>query len=438
MQIFLGLSDISGIFSRLKKGLEKLNHQVDFVNIVNDPFKYSGYDKIPSTLQSIIDAEKKRLLLENLEISSRFKIIYFIKKNYRAILSSIRKSINILLFIKYFIRYDAVIFIYGNSFYHKTRLVNFNDLFWLKLFNIKIIFIYCGSDSRPVFLDGGLLAQMPSTNWAQSVYSLTNDVCENNQTIERFAHKVVSNVFSSYFFTKPIIPFQCMGHPAIEELEANNDSSIINQDEVVVIHAPSSKNIKGTEQITKIVNELHEEGYKFEFKVLSSVENETVLNELKRCDFIIDQLYSDYLLAGFASEAASFAKPAIIGTYLDIDTLKKSYNYLGVPPCEIVHPDNFKQSILKLLEDKNYRMALGKQARCYIQNNMKAETVAKRYIELINNSHDPKWYVNPQDFSQPVPMGLSIDKVRVTLPKLDKKGFIRPSVQKLFLKSTLL
>ena len=40
-----------------------------------------------------------------------------------------------------------------------------------------------------------------------------------------------------------------------------------------------------------------------------------ILAELARCDFVIDQLYSDYPLPGLATEAAWFGKPTVVGGY---------------------------------------------------------------------------------------------------------------------------
>ena len=71
---------------------------------------------------------------------------------------ALQTAYNIFRFVFYFKKYDAVFFIFGNSFSLGMSLVYFNDLFWLKLIRMKIIFIYCGSDSRPAFVDGAILA----------------------------------------------------------------------------------------------------------------------------------------------------------------------------------------------------------------------------------------------------------------------------------------
>ena len=43
--------------------------------------------------------------------------------------------------------------------------------------------------------------------------------------------------------------------------------------------------------------------------------NSVVLEQLARCDFIIDQLYADFPMPGFATEAAWFGKPAVTAGY---------------------------------------------------------------------------------------------------------------------------
>jgi len=43
--------------------------------------------------------------------------------------------------------------------------------------------------------------------------------------------------------------------------------------------------------------------------------NHAVLEELGKCDFVIDQAFADYGMAGFATEAAWFGKTAVVGGY---------------------------------------------------------------------------------------------------------------------------
>ena len=54
------------------------------------------------------------------------------------------------------------------------------------------------------------------------------------------------------------------------------------------------------------------EGLPLEYVEIVGQPNDIVLAEIARSAFVIDQLYSDTPMAGFAAEAARLGKPAIV------------------------------------------------------------------------------------------------------------------------------
>src|SRR3990170_1211052 len=64
--------------------------------------------------------------------------------------------------------------------------------------------------------------------------------------------------------------------------------------------------------ILKFIKKMQLKGHSIELIEIIRKTNAEVLDELSRCDFIIDELYSDAAMAGFATEAAFFGKPAIV------------------------------------------------------------------------------------------------------------------------------
>jgi hypothetical protein len=144
----------------------------------------------------------------------------------------------------------------------------------------------------------------------------------------------------------------------------------------------------------KIIDELLKEGYEIEFIELHGVSNAKVIEELQRCDFVIDQVYSDSPMATFSSEAAVFGKPAIVGGYYS-DQFKIDNPDQEIPPSLYVMPENIKEAIRSLIVNKSLRLRLGKQARKFIQDHWNKEQVAINYLHLLNKTFPKNWESEP-------------------------------------------
>lgn len=428
LKIWLGLSEIAGFFQRLKGGFEELGHQVDFINMHANPYNYSGGStSLPQTLIDIVQSEKDRLIIEANIQDQKAHHFYFLKRQFWHFWLKNRKakSYNIYKFIMHFKKYDCLIFIYGNSFFLKSGLVRFNDLFWLKLFRIKVIFLMCGSDSRPTFLDYALLNAYEDQSVA-NILKTTQETKLNNQFIEKYATFVVSNIFSSYFFYKPIIPLQTVGSPCVDIISNDNIApiSLPNFSKTIkIMHAPSSPDAKGTSEITKIINELIKEGVDIDFTVLTNVPHQKIIEHLQQCDFVIDQLYSDIAFASFATEAASYKKAVIVGTYLTKEELQESYKILGMPPTYICHPNQLKEAILTLVQDPQLRNTLGNAAYEYVSKQFSPRQVASRYIQLIKGIYPKIWRVNAQPYIKQLPVCFSEERMQSILQTIADAGY---------------
>ena len=79
-----------------------------------------------------------------------------------------------------------------------------------------------------------------------------------------------------------------------------------------------------------------------------------MLEEIDKCDFVVDQLYSDSPLAGFAAEAASFQKIPVVGGY-GWDEIRQTMSEGDIPPAKLCHPDNLLGAVEELCKDVNLR-----------------------------------------------------------------------------------
>src|SRR6185295_19709065 len=121
-----------------------------------------------------------------------------------------------------------------------------------------------------------------------------------------------------------------------------------------ILHAPSLPAAKGTPQIRMVIDKLHERGFEFEYIEVIGKPHGEVIRELAACDFVIDQIYSDTPMPGFATEAAFMAKPAIVGGY-GLKTLDSILPADQIPPSFVCHPSELEQAVEKLIVDPEYR-----------------------------------------------------------------------------------
>ena len=73
-----------------------------------------------------------------------------------------------------------------------------------------------------------------------------------------------------------------------------------------VLHAPSHPYVKGTYEIKRVISSLQDAGHPIKLILLNGLPNSKVLQELEKCDFVVDQIYSDGPLGGLGVEAAWF------------------------------------------------------------------------------------------------------------------------------------
>ena len=129
----------------------------------------------------------------------------------------------------------------------------------------------------------------------------------------------------------------------------------------VIVHAPTRPGPKGSDQIQNAVDSLRAKGLSIEFIKLIERPNSDVLSAISRCDFVVDELFSDTAMASLASEAAVLGKPAIVGMY-GYETLQKFTEPCMIPPALVCQPGEIEASIEKLVLDKEFRLALGLKA----------------------------------------------------------------------------
>lgn len=409
-RIFIGLGEIAGYYSGLALGLRSLGHDVKLVGASAHAFKYynndseAGIIRLYDTLKNLRHKPQKNIL----------------EKAFSTTLVVLMVIVKIVLFIWVIFRCDVFIFSFGTTFF-PGRL----DLYILRALKKKIICnVAHGSEARPPYINGG--CKNPATGELFSASELikqSNKIKKNITIIEKLADIVIGAPLSAHFLMKKCINSAYLGIP-VDFTKFISLPSIEKTGRIRVLHSPSNPRPKGTHLIRKAISSLIDEKYPIDYIEIINQPNHVVMTEIQKCDFIVDQVYSDTPMAGFATEAAMYSKPAVVGGYGWGEYLK----YVPenkVPPSQTCHPDDLKASIALLINNEDYRLDLGKKAFTFISQNWDAIAVAKKYLQLINGNFPEEGWMNPNQIIYVNGAGISIDKVKNNIKNMIAIGGIK-------------
>lgn len=130
------------------------------------------------------------------------------------------------------------------------------------------------------------------------------------------------------------------------------------RDKVVITHAPSNPQKKGTEHVKRIVAEIMEIR-DVEFRLIVDMTRDEVLEALRGADIAIDQIISGNY--GIFSVEAMASGAAVVSDIADC--LMQSYPE-GMPVVS-ANPDNLKEVLLELIDNPEKRIEIAKRGREY-------------------------------------------------------------------------
>jgi hypothetical protein len=378
-KIFIGPIEISGYFANLASGMRSLGADVTFITYSKHIFGYVGEDE--SSLVGFIKWLRSRYLQTT---NKNFLI--------RIFWLGLWQMAEVIFFLTALIRFDVFIFGFGQSLLWRNM-----DLPILRLFGKKIIFMMgMGSEMRPPYVDGTFQSAngdiQPSVDMLRK---LTIRTINRVRRVERYSNFIIGAPYSSTPFSKKmLINSFVFGIPLQHKTTLLTPE--LNKSSTIVLHTPSHPAGKGTIKIRQVINSLKNQGYKIEFIEIIGRPNAEVLDALKKCDFVIDQLYSDTPMGGLSTEAACFGKPSVVGGYR-LHELKKYMPDGMLPPSQLCHPDQLESAVVQLIADHNYRTSLGQKAYDFVQMKWAADKVAERYLRLLSGDIPEKWMLNPND-----------------------------------------
>jgi glycosyltransferase involved in cell wall biosynthesis len=397
-KILVGFSEIAGYYMNLFVGLAELGYEVGYINNRYFKFQYNEYKKYnPPFLNFYI------------EVCRKFRAENSIaNKAFCAILTPFVIGWMVL-------KYDA--FILGSD----STLLKYWEYKVLRFFKKKVIYVSLGSDTRPSIMNG-----IYKDDSGDGKFSISKAVQNFTQTKEKVRFfESHSDIFINYpqhahFNRRPFINGMQIGFPTrLPEILTENKPKL--SDEVRILHAPSRPLAKGTLIFREVVEDLKNEGIKIDWIEIVNKPNKEVLEEIFRCDLVLDELYSDLPLGGLGTEAAIFGKPVVVGGYY-AESIKSDVPSELIPPSFYVLPDQLKSILRSLCKDSELRRKSGLELREFVRQNWDHKTIAAKYVDLILGRNESSWNFHPEQISYFNGWGLSkseaVKNMEAILPHL--------------------
>ncbi|HUU09799.1 MAG TPA: glycosyltransferase [Phycisphaerae bacterium] len=427
MRIFIGLVEVAGYCTQLKRGFDELGVDATFVDLSGHPFRYGPAGR---------PGPAKRLLLGLRRwATARLGSKRFLRSLHRVF----QTVVGIPLLVWGLFRYDVFIFGFG------TSLCFYRELPILKRFGKTVIHVFLGSDVRPPYVNGAEAVE-PDALSTKACIRAARRRKRMLRRIERYADALVDLPTQAQFHERPFVSWAFVGmpfappappEPAPAAPEAQ-PAEAAGPRPVRILHSPSNPLIKGTDRVRGIIADLRAKGHAIDYVEVSGKPQAVVLDELSRCDFIIDELYSDNLMAGLATEAAFFGKPSVVGGYAG-EELERFFPPDRRPPVLNRHPDDVAQAVERLVTDEAFRLDLGRRASEFVRTRYAPAAVAAAYLRIIQGDVPPEWLCDPATIRHVRGMGLPEDRCRRLVREVIEAGGVgalqladKPDLQRRF------
>ena len=379
-RVFLGLAEVAGYYANLCSGFEELGIPATFVDLGAHPFAYGGASETP-----LVRATRRvfRARLAAAQGGAR-----------RTALLLLEAALRVALFAWALVRFDAFVFGFGTSFLWQSAL----EFRVLRRLGKRTVCVYHGSDSRPPYLDGSLMARDTGHGVVECV-QLTRRAKERVARVGRWVDWVVDHPMAAHFHERAIVQWLAIGIPSrrIDAAPAGAAAGRATATGVVrILHSPSHPEAKGTARIREAVERVRARGVAIELVQIVGRPHAEVQAELARCDFVVDQLYSDTPMAGFATEAAHHGRPAVVGGYA-AEHLARIRPPDAWPPTLYCHPAEVEDAIHRLATDPGFRRDLGERARAFVTGAWAPRRVAERFVRLFADDVPPEWLFDPHE-----------------------------------------
>src|SRR5215213_1704112 len=144
---------------------------------------------------------------------------------------------------------------------------------------------------------------------------------------------------------------------------------------VRVVHAPTSRQKKGTEWIVQACEQLP-----VELDIVEDTRHDHAIERYKRADIVVDQLNAGWY-GVFALECMALGKPVV--TFLHDEAVRRTEEAFDVKlPLVPTTRETLAETLAPLVDSAQQRSEIGRASRAYVERVHDADRVADRLIEI--------------------------------------------------------
>lgn len=260
--------------------------------------------------------------------------------------------------------YDIFQFFCGRSI-----VGDFSDLPMLKEAGKAALMYHMGSEVR-------LLSEARKTNPYAKVKNPNEGSIKRNLELwsRHIEHCMVIDM-ELYQYVKPYYAHVHVVPTSIDLERFSPDPHWAPNDKPLIVHAPTSTDIKGTSYIVSAVEKLKTR-YSFDFQLIQKMSNEQAMQIYRKADLIIDQLHlgSHGVLA---VEAMAMEKPVVCWIS---DYMKE--HYPDDLPLINANPDTIESVLEHVLRNRDMLPEIGRKGRPYIEKQHDMVKNSGKVLEL--------------------------------------------------------
>ena len=391
-RVLLAPREIAGVAAGLQQGLESQGLEVDVLLRWPHPFGYRH--RAP---RSMIWRLVSRWVVEPFDAPpSRLRRL--VSLAVRAVLVPLVP-----------LRYSTVVYL-GQD----TLLRGGRDRRWYTRAGLRTVTLFLGSEARPPYLDGAF-ARGSTPEELEAVRRRTSLHRARVHQAEQDSTYVVNHPGTGQFHRRPYLDWTLLGFPSMATEPVARSMPPDGTGPPTVLHAPSDPLMKGTDRIRETMAGLADAGVPIRYVEISGRPHAEVLAAITDADLVVDQLYSDVLLPGLATEAARLGTPVLVMGYA-ADIVRPVAQRAGMPTRHYAHPDDLPSAVRRLVSDPSARREISGELQRCMETVWSARSVAERWGLLVQGRPDPNWLDQPD--AEPYAHGCAIELGRLT-------GFLR-------------
>jgi hypothetical protein len=148
-------------------------------------------------------------------------------------------------------------------------------------------------------------------------------------------------------------------------------------DEIVVAHAPTDRDVKGTRHVVEAIEALRAEGAPVRLDLLEGLPRAAVRRRVLAASVVVDQLLMGWY-GGFAVEGMSLGRP-VLSSIRDVE---QGDNPFGAElPIVRSSPATIVRDLRVLVEDASLRKELGVAGRRFVERRHDPRSVARQVLQ---------------------------------------------------------